>query len=161
MRLAYFILNIFGQFVLNPATLNFWNLIVWMRAFNLIGPLHFLSCYHQTTWLRFTVLSWSEWNNKVGAFFAVRFKLSILRVYSEFISRVGRELSCEISEILQMVRQSKADARGLVQWRLNQNSVIDFGIEGLEDDIELPSATARFINDELNIRFERFEGLKS
>lgn len=76
--------NFFGEAVFNAATLDLRNLVVWMGAFDFIGPLHFFSLDDQLSSLSFSILSRSKRNNEIGTFLTIRFKLSTLWINSEF-----------------------------------------------------------------------------
>lgn len=52
--------DLFGQAVLNPATLYLRNLVVRVGAFDLICPLHLFSLNHQLSSLSLSILSGSK-----------------------------------------------------------------------------------------------------
>jgi hypothetical protein len=48
-----------------------------------------------------------------------------------------------------------------VQWRLNNNLVVDLWIKRFEDYIELPSTATALVNDKLDLSFKWSEWLES
>jgi len=79
----------------------------------------------------------------------------------ELGGRVGCEVGGELSILLHVIGEAEGDARCLVQWRLDDNDVVHFGLQRLKDSIELPAATATLVDDEFDLRLERSERLES
>jgi len=101
--------HVFRETVLNAAALDFRDLVVRMRALNLVVPLHFFGLDDQSARLGLPIFSGRERNNEVGAFLSIGLKLATLRVASELCSRVWSEESNEVGTGLQVVRKSEAD----------------------------------------------------
>jgi len=132
-----------------------------MGTSDLIRPLHLFCGDHEATNLLLSVLCRSERDNEVGTFFAVRLKLAHLGMYLELTGRVRGEACSELSELFHVIGQAEGDRACLVQWRLDRDDVIHFGFKSLKDCIELPSATAALVDDELNLGLEGAQRFKS
>jgi len=62
---------------------------------------------------------------------------------------------------LQVVVELERDAGGLVERTLDEDNVIDIRLEGLEDHVELPTATSALVDDEFGVGLERTQRLKT
>ena len=87
-----------------------------MGPSDLIRPLHLFCGDHEATNLLLSVLCWSERDNEVCAFFAVRLELAHLWMYLELTGRVRGEARTELSELFHVVGQAEGDRASLVQW---------------------------------------------
>ena len=101
VHLAYHVL---GEPILNAAALNFRDLVVRMRALNLVVPLHFLRLDDKSACLCLAVFSRRERDNKISAFLSIGLKLAALGVARELCGGVWSEESDEVSAGLQVVR---------------------------------------------------------
>jgi len=62
---------------------------------------------------------------------------------------------------LQVVVELEGDAGGLVERALDEDHVIDLWLKGLEDHVELPTATSALVDDEFSVRLEGTQRLKA
>ena len=98
---------VLGELIVETATLDLWNLVLWVGASDLIGPLHLLSLNHQSANLLLAILSWRERNNEISTVFAVGFKDTLFGVDVEFGGRVKGEVGLELGWLFHVVRQSE------------------------------------------------------
>lgn len=120
--------NLFRQPILDSTALNSRNLVVRMATSNFISPLHLLRLNHQSANLHLSILGWRKRNNKVGAFLSIRLELARFRVAAKLTRAFLSEESSEISEVFEVVREFEADRACLVEWGLNRDYVVDFGV---------------------------------
>ena len=109
--------DLLGELVLDSATTHLGDLVVRVRATDLIGPLHLLCLNNQATHFSLTVLSRRERHDKVGPLprgtkiINIRYLLSIglqkpiLGVHDKLCSGVGSEIGIELSESFQVIRE--------------------------------------------------------
>ena len=161
LAMADYLSLLLGQLVVeSPAALDGWDLVLRVRASDLIRPLHLFGLDHESAYLLLTVLSRSERDDEVGAFLAVGLQLALLGVHSELLSRVSSEMRRELSILLHVVGEAERDTRCLMQWRLDHDDVVHLGLESLKDGVEFPAAATALVDDEFDLRLEGSERLE-
>jgi len=86
LLLVQLLKNLRRQAVVNATALGFRDLILRVRAADLVRPLHLLGLNHHAADLSLTVLGRSERNNEVGSFLAIRFEEAVLGIHDELRS---------------------------------------------------------------------------
>jgi len=75
--------DVFRELVCDPSAANLWNLVLWMRTTNLVGPLHLFGLDDHSANLGFAVLCWSEGHDEVCTFFAIGLEKATLGLDDE------------------------------------------------------------------------------
>lgn len=76
--------HVLRELVGDSASTDLRDLVLWMRATNLVGPLHLLGLDDHSADLGLTILRWSKRYDEVRSFFAVRLKKAILGLDDKF-----------------------------------------------------------------------------
>lgn len=78
--------DVLGELVRDSATADLRDLVLWMRATNLVGPLHFFCLDDHSANLGLAVLSWRKGDDEICTFFTIGCKTAILGLDEEFRS---------------------------------------------------------------------------
>ena len=81
LHLAHYVL---GELVRDSATADLRDLVLWMRATNLVGPLHFFGLDDHSANLGLAVLCRGKGDDEICTFFAIRRKKAIFGLHNEF-----------------------------------------------------------------------------
>lgn len=132
-----------------------------MWSFNFISPLHFFSLNYKTTRFSFSILCGCERDNELSSLLSIWFKLTTLRVNSEFLSRIWSKECIEIRKTLQMIWKFETNTACFMKWWLNNNRIIDFRIKSFKDYIKFPSSTTALVNNKFDISLKWSKWFKS
>lgn len=153
--------DIFREAVGDPATAYLRDSVLRVGTTDVVGPLHLLGLDDHPADLCLAVLGWGERDDEVRALLAIRLEEATLGVNNELRGRVSSEEGCELGVALQVVVQLERDARGLVKRALDHDHVVNLGLEGFKDNVELPAATSALVDHEFGSRLEGPQRLKS
>ena len=78
--------HVLRELIGNSASSYFRDLVLWMRAANLVCPLHLFGLDDHSANLGFTVFCWSKGYDEIGSFLAIRLKKATLGLYDKFSS---------------------------------------------------------------------------
>ena len=76
--------HVLGELVCDSATADLRDLVLWMRATDLVGPLHFFGLDNHSANLGLAVLCWGKGDNEICTFFAIGRKKAIFGLHDKF-----------------------------------------------------------------------------
>lgn len=150
-----------AQLVVQSATSCLGDLVVGVRPSDFVCPLHLISLDHEGSNFGFSIHSWCERDHEVGSILAIGLELPLSWCDLEFSGTSFGEAGNELSVLLHVVRQSEGDSGSLLKRGLDSDDVVDHGLTGFENYVELPATTTALVNYKFALSFEWLERLES